>query len=223
MPGHQRRRPISVAVRDRVDQGQVLVVATSRLARRLVDRNDQRRARDQFLEEFRQHGIAAHLREIKVKLPRQFDPVSPVAPAIGGMLVIDQHAQGAKLGIAHRPGEVADDGLLDDAARLEHVARLFGRRTRDDRAAVRPDAHNVLVRQAEQRLAHHRPAHAENLAECVLGQFGAWGQAMIQDGIVNLAVNRVIVRNRAPRLVARERFSLRFQSRIHGLTHFDSG
>jgi hypothetical protein len=84
-------------------------------------------------------------------------------------------------GRRHRVNGVIDDRRLDQAARLEHFARVRRRRPRDEGAAVLLDVDDALMRELLKRGANQRSACAVDLADLVLAEFRAGQQAMLED------------------------------------------
>jgi hypothetical protein len=100
-----------------------------------------------------------------------------MAPQFG-----DFGARGVAHGHAHQRG-------LERAARLEDLPCFLGRGHGHDGAAVRPQLHDVVVREPLQHLAHQRAAHAEQIAQRCLRQLGAGREALVGHAFEDRAVD----------------------------------
>jgi len=103
--------------------------------------------------------------------------------------VLARRAQAGWSGRRGALGHQAHDGRLQRAARLEDLLRFLARGHGHGGAAVGPQLHDVVVREFLQHLAHHRAAHAEQLAQRCLGQLGAGRQALAHHALEHGAVD----------------------------------
>ena len=105
-----------------------------------------------------------------------------------------------EVGLAH---EVVDDARLDQAPRLEHVARLGHRGLGDEGSAVGLERDHAFVRETRQHAPDARAAHAENAREAVLAELRSRRQAMVEDRREDLLVDRFLAQGSAALRLAR--------------------
>nr|GEU28343.1 two-component sensor protein histidine protein kinase, putative [Tanacetum cinerariifolium] len=182
-------RLAGLALFDQRGQVLVFIVLAHGAAGRLVQRDDQRAARHQFVHEPLQHVVARQLRQQQVELAAQAYPAGAVAAAAGRVFGCQR---GADL-LQRRGRGVADhqrhDLAFERAAGGKDVARFLRRGGRDHRAAVGAQLDDAVVREPLQGLAHGGAAHLVQLAEIGLAQVGAGGQAVAHDGVDDRLVN----------------------------------
>ena len=150
---HQFDRGGAVAPADGLEQQAMLLEGLGCAAGVLVEKGDERSARDELGEDFREHDIAGCPGDDLVEIAQQV--VARLRRPGLDRLVFEHDVvvEGVDvLGGGHLD-EPGDDRGLDDSARLEHLARLAHRRLGHERAAARDQRNQFVARQLEQRLA----------------------------------------------------------------------
>ena len=135
-----------------------------------------------------QQGVAGHVCQEDVEFTGQPDGQWLVGAA-RGFLFFDVAAQTRRLVRAQLARQARDHQALQSQAHGEDIARLLPARLCHGGAVIAAQFHQPFAGKAAQRIAHQGAAHAEALADGVLGQFGPGFKGLLDDrpaqGLIN--------------------------------------
>ena len=200
---HQPRDHPRGTYRQRVDEFAMFIGCAVDARGALVERDDQRRARNQSAHDVGNDVVPSELGQQDVELAGQLDALVPVARGARGFLRRDVASSGAAAARAQTPHERPRKRRLDQATRRENRARLLDARLGDERPAIGMQRHDMGEREMMQRLAHARAAHAEQIGQCFLAELGARRQTVFFDRANDVLVDALrrlgLARASAPR------------------------
>ena len=185
----RRTAPGGVLLLEQRDDARVLVVLARRIARRLVQRDDQRAARDELRQVLLQDAVASQGGHLQVERAREARPRRLVGGVQRRVLVAQLPAQRGDVGPRGVGGGHRQQRCLERPPGLEDLPRFLRRRCGHDRAAVGPQLDDVVVRELLQHLADQRAADAEELAQRHLRQLGAGREPLAHHAFEDLAVD----------------------------------
>ncbi|MCY1524128.1 hypothetical protein D9M68_590510 [compost metagenome] len=122
------------------------------------------------------------------------DTGATVATGKAGLLFQDHLPQLLQLfggGVLH--GQLGD-GALHQAAGIEDLSRFLDTRAGHYRPAIRPQQHHAFMGETRQGATDDGAADTEDLAQGLLAQLGAGGQALLENGIENVRIDDVVLR-----------------------------
>ena len=186
---HKARNDPSGAPPQCVDELAVLVGRAVDGCRTLVERDDERRTRDQTADNVGDDAVPRQLGEQQVKLARELDAFVAIAHVAGGHLRGDVPLESLELHAAEAPDERTRQRRLDEAPGGKDGTRLLDARFGNKRAAIGMQRDDVRQRQMMKRLAHACPAYAEQLGKSFFAEFGARWQPVLFDGANNLLID----------------------------------
>src|SRR5471030_777322 len=128
--------------------------AARALAKRLIQRRDQRGARHQPRQAFAQHSITGELRKLFMELAGQPYPRREIAALIGLAFTSGRRADRLEPARAMPGTDPLDDRYFDDSPHLEDLVHFLHRRACDERATIRFEVDQPLARELRQRQAH---------------------------------------------------------------------
>src|SRR5690606_607286 len=131
------------------------------------------------------------------------------------LLVLDHLPQlGQLFGGGMLDGQLGD-GSLDQAARVEDLPGFVDARAGHYRTAIRSQQHHPFMGQARQGATNDGATDAEDLAQRLFTQLGAWCQALLKNGIEDMGIYDIVL-SPAAAAFARTRLLLkRLQLIVH--------
>ena len=164
-------------------------VAADRGGAAAVERDDQRRARDQPAQEAGQGADAEGGGDRQMKRARQLDRRLAVALAQRLGLLAQQRAQAQHLRRVEFRRRLARHAGFQNASADEDVVRVGDGRRADEGAAIALDGDDVVVGERLEGAAHDGAAGVEQRADLLLRQLGARRQAVVDDGVEDRGID----------------------------------
>lgn len=180
---HQRNGSRGISALHARDDIRVFVMFAGCVAPRFVERDDERAARDDFLEITFQDCVVCKGRKLQVEGAGEPYPRRLVDLVHRGVLALQLIAQSFEIGWPGVLRGKPDDGRFEGAAGLKYLTRFFRRGRRDDGAAIRPQVHHVVVRKVLQGAPDDGASRAEQFAQRAFRQFGSRRQALVHDAV----------------------------------------
>ena len=185
-----------VALLEEVQESTMIAAPLPAAARRAVHCDDQRRPGNQLSQELRERLIGRYRHEPHVEFSGYSNELAQITSTLGLMFLRHDTTQCSQIRRRQRDRDRVHCRTFDDTSGFENPTRLAYRRRRHACAPIARDAQQALMGETAKHLAHHGTAHSEDLRKRIFGQLGSGRDVVFDNRGVDVAVNRLVPRNR---------------------------
>ena len=187
---------LCVALLEEVQKIAMIVAPLPAVTRRAVHCDDQRRPGNQLSQELCKRLIGRYRHDLHVEFTGYSNELTQITSAPGLMFLRHYTTQCSQIRRRQRDRNRVHCRTFDDTSGFENPTRLAYRGRRHACAPIARDAQQALMGETTKRLAHHGTAHSEDLRKRIFRQLGSGRDVVFDDRGADVAVYRLVPRNR---------------------------